>query len=665
MSGYGLGNWAASLGQVRRERRGDALIREQYRVLCRQVPTMYLMLLINCLFLAAFASISVSAGIAFGMPLGIFIAIVVRMIAWMRRKSLPDAEPVTRVRKKLRVAECFAAILAIALTGWTIMLFHVLPPGDRLLVPLFTALSTITCGYCLLSLPVAAYAVLILGAVPISLALLVSGDLSAQASGLNILTVAGLILRMVTTQYGQLSRLVASRSEVMDEKMKVNRLAYRDDLTDLPNRRAFLAALDAAHHGRVGRDPVPGIAVIMIDLDGFKPINDTYGHHTGDALLIGTARRLAATLDGADIVARLGGDEFAILLHDLADPAAAQRGADRVQRLFERPFDIGGQDFRVGASLGLAFAGLPLTHAADVLNHADIALFAAKKSKADRPVLFAPRMEESVRRRMAIEQALGDPALCDRITLSFQPIFESAGLKNGTFRIAGFEALARWDLPVLGRVPPSEFVTIAEQRGMTNSLTSRLFGQALAVARAWPDGVLLSFNLSAAELASPRLATLLIDLMTDAGFDPARLAVEVTETALLNDFEAARLTLDALRRAGAQVWLDDFGAGYASIGYLRELAVDSIKLDGGLIQTVLVDAAARNLLVGVLHLCQAIGAPVIAEMVETADQLALLRTLPIAMLQGYYFARPMTGDATIALIEAGLQPETELLEAVS
>lgn len=618
----------------------DMLVREQYRVLCRQIPTMYVLLLANSSFLAFVVASSAGWKVAFGLPALVIGAIIVRLMVWMRRRggSAPVSTP--QLRRNLRGTVGFGGIFALGLSVWTLTLLHLTEPSDRLFIPLFTALSSITCGYCLISLPLAAYQVIILGTLPIAAGLIMSGNMVLAAAGANLIVVATLIVRMVATQYRQFNRIVSSRNEILDEKAKVNRLAHCDDLTGLPNRRAFLREL--ALCGKAA--PGAGFAVVMIDLDGFKPINDTYGHATGDELLVETARRLSTMLPAQALVARLGGDEFAVLLRGIDDAAIAETMTKSISKSFSTPFQVGPQSFRVSASFGFAHGLAPLLQAEQLLTHADIALYEAKKRIGVRLSRFTPPMEAAVRRRMMIEQSLSVPDQYERITLDFQPLFRARALD-----ILGFEALARWVHPELGEIAPSEFVTVAEQCGMTDKLTRHLFDTALTTAEQWPDAYRLCFNLSAAELGSPRSAGIMTALMAEHGFNPKRLAVEVTETALLNDFAAAREALAALRALGVQVWLDDFGAGYASIGYLREMEFDAIKLDGGLVGAVLDSEPARNLLIGVLHLCQAINAPVIAEMVETSDHLALLRTLPIAMFQGFHLARPMPGSASIRI----------------
>ena len=390
------------------------------------------------------------------------------------------------------------------------------------------------------------------------------------------------------------------------------------------------------------RIPGGALAIGMIDLDGFKVINDTYGHRTGDELLVETAKRFRQLDMGDAVIARLGGDEFAVLLRDVGGPDDAQQRLVRLAKVFDAPFIVAGHVFKLRASIGLAHDVSGAVSTLSLINRADLAMYEAKRAHSSAIYLFEPEMEARTRRRILVEQALASEAENDLIVLNYQPIVDAA---NG--RIMAFEALARWTHPTLGVIPPAEFIPLAEQAGMTSRMTMQLLSMALAAAAAWPKSVGLSFNLSAAELNSPSIASRILTMVTEHEFEPGRLAIEVTETALLGDFAAARCALSALQSGGVRILLDDFGAGYASIGYLREIQFDGIKLDGSLIASLIESPAAHDLLVGVLHLCRAIGAPVTAEMVESAGQHDLLRDLGVQKLQGHFLSRALTADEAL------------------
>lgn len=598
---------------------------------------MYLAVWINSMFLAFVTSHHMGRD-AYALPMALTVLIAVRLLVW---KILPPEEVLSSddMRRSMTSTIWIAGATALGLSLWSL---HILEHGDapeHAYIAMFTALCTISCAACLSSVPLAAYSVVAIGTVPISISLLSSGNLILMSMGANLLLLSPLVIGMVYRQHRQLRRVVGSRSDMAAEKVKVSKLAYRDPLTGLANRRAFLDELKGMSAG-AGQDM---LAVGMIDLDGFKVINDTYGHQTGDALLVETARRFQQLDIGDAMIARLGGDEFAVLLRDVANLEDARLRLATLAHSFEQPFLVGLQAFRLTASIGLAHSMADSATDLELVNRADLAMYESKRSPSATICLFEPGMEAQTRRRIMIEQALGTHEENELIELHYQPVIDCT-----TNRITAFEALARWTHPVLGVISPAEFIPLAEQAGMTEPMTAHLLNMALRTASTWPDHIGLSFNLSAAELGSAGVAGRLLEIVNRHNFDPRRLSIEVTETAFLSDFESARTALGALQAGGVRILLDDFGAGYASIGYLRQIRFDGIKLDGSLIATMMESDAAHALLIGVLRLCEAIAAPVTAEMVETKAQYDLLCTLGVAKLQGYFLSRPLPARQTLA-----------------
>lgn len=590
-------------------------------------------LFINVFFLASVSTSSIGQE-AHDLTFLLGLFIVARVILALGLGRSRAASSIKAMRASLTVTLIAAVVLSIALSLWSMQVLHRGDAATRDYVALFTALCTISSAACLFSLPLAAYIVVAVGTIPVSVSLLLSGNLTLQGMGANLLLVSPLIIGMIHRQFCQLCRLVETRADISAEQAKVTELAYRDALTGLANRRAFL---DGLKPEAIDERPGSTLAIGMVDLDDFKVINDTYGHRAGDTLLVETARRFRTLDIGDAVIARLGGDEFAVLLRDVAHLDDARSRMTRVAAVFDEPFRFGEQQFKLRASIGLACNVTEVGTSLDLINRADLAMYEAKRGPGVGICVFEHGMETRTRRRIMIEQALANPAETDLIELHYQPIVDAA-----SNRIVGFEALARWTHPTLGVISPAEFVPLAEQAGMTRSLTINLLSMALRAASGWPSGYRLSFNLSAPELSSADLAGRILTLVEAHGFNPRRLSIEVTETALLNDFPTARAALTTLQRGGVRVLLDDFGAGYASIGYLREIQFDGIKLDGSLIAALMESPAAHELLVGVLHLCESIGAPVTAEMVETAAQRDMLCALGVQYLQGYYLSRPLT-----------------------
>jgi diguanylate cyclase (GGDEF)-like protein len=395
-------------------------------------------------------------------------------------------------------------------------------------------------------------------------------------------------------------------------------------------------------------------ALILFDLDGFKPINDTFGHPAGDALLIEVSQRLQG-LDRGGSIARLGGDEFALLC-DCADQASAMQVAKRAVEVISDPFIIGGRKMVISACAGVSVQ--TADELADAMLRADVALYSAKRSGRGKVAIFSNAMQQKFKRRTSIEQALRDPGLADSIDLAFQPIYDL-----GTMELRSFEALARWRHSELGWIPPSEFIPITEQISLLEDMSNALLRRAARAARRWPCKIRLSFNLSATQLCSPGTATDLLSIIADEGLPSTRLQIEVTETALLADLEVARQNLSQLRDEGVGIVLDDFGAGYSSISYLREMSFDTVKLDGSLISSITRLDSGLPLLRGVLALCQAMGQQCVAEHIETERELALLRRLGCRYGQGYLLSPPVDVEEALALTATAQEKQPRSLTA--
>ncbi len=374
------------------------------------------------------------------------------------------------------------------------------------------------------------------------------------------------------------------------------------------------------------------------------------GHAAGDQLLVNIGRCLTDVVGKSGMVARLGGDEFAVLY---ATDKSAQWTYKQVQLMvyeIHKPIMLGQHEVRMGAAFGIAHEAQMPDDPMVLIQHADIAPYEAKSQKISAISIFEGSMAQRVRRRTMIEQALSDEMQMSQIELYFQPIFATR-----TGGHIGFEALARWQHPQFGMISPAEFIDAAERNGLATKLTVHLFRRALITAKQWDEEKRLSFNISGSGLATSQLDRIIPEILKEEGFDPARLTIEVTETALLRDTNVAQKILSRLQSLGIRIALDDFGADYASIGYLQDMRFDDIKLDGSLIAKIVENTNARDLLIGVLHLCSAVHAEVTAEMVETEGQLALLKTLPIANLQGYLLGKPVHADDTYF-------PEPQLVE---
>ena len=405
----------------------------------------------------------------------------------------------------------------------------------------------------------------------------------------------------------------------------------------MPNRRAFVAALEAQTDRRAKNG---AFAVAILDLDRFKVVNDTFGHAAGDQLLKEVAGRLVRAVGSRGIVARLGGDEFGVLWPDVRRAQDALAIGAEILRDVNRPVMIAGLQLGISACCGFGIARSKLAHTPSrLMADADLALYQAKQARSGGVAVFELCMEAPRRRRVQIERALLAPGIEDKLSVCFQPIVE---LKSG--RIIAHEALARWTDEKMGPISPSEFVPIAEQLNVIETVNYHLMTKAFAHAQQWPEHIRLSFNLSAVQLHSSASAKEILNALKIAALNPSRLQVEVTETALLADFQHARTNLNELRKAGVMIVLDDFGAGFASIGYLRELRFDQIKLDGALVTAALDSVDGQRLLRAVISLCDILGVASVAEHVESRELLKLVQELGCSAGQGFWLLPPLSAD---------------------
>jgi diguanylate cyclase (GGDEF)-like protein/PAS domain S-box-containing protein len=463
----------------------------------------------------------------------------------------------------------------------------------------------------------------------------------------------------VRDQAGRATRIVGSQTDVTDRREAEQQLqhdALHDALTGLPNRVLFLDRLDQAIRRAQRREPESCAAVLFADLDRFKLVNDSLGHHVGDRLLIAVARRLESALRPGDTVARLGGDEFTILLDDVCDAREATVIAERVQQTLEEPFHLDGRELVVAASIGIALAD-PDAAPADVMRDADVAMYRAKADGKGRHAVFDARMHERVMRRLDLETDLRRAIETEQIDVFYQPIVQAA-----TGRIVGFEALARWRGPDGSLVEPADFVPIAEETGLIVALGRRVMETACRECAEWrelPGGSALTVgvNVSHRQLSEASFAVDLATALRNSGLDPRALRLEIREHDLargMGDDEVTRRTLaHVLETLGVQWQIDDFGTGASSLRLLHRFPGDAVKIFGPLVSGMGHDGGSFEIVKAIVELAHNLGLEVIAEGVETADQLEHLRVLGCEFAQGFHISAPLAAPDARALLAQG------------
>jgi len=469
---------------------------------------------------------------------------------------------------------------------------------------------------------------------------------------------------------GHIDRLVIVNRDITDRKRAEEALAHNalhDSLTNLPNRALFLDrvrhALAVSH-----RHTSQKFAVLFIDLDEFKVVNDSLGHVAGDALLIQIARRLSASIRGVDTIsrsvltqtssavsnegslARVGGDEFTILLEDVGDCGDAIRVAERLQERLIIPFVVEQQEVVIAASIGIAFCSTSYTNSEDLIRDAEIAMYRAKQEGKARCQVFDAEMHAVAVKRLQIETDLRRALEVGELRVHYQPI---VSLQSG--RIAGFEALSRWQRPE-GLLSPAHFIQIAERTGIILPMNRLLLREASVQLRAWQSEfptdppLTMSVNITPREFAQPDLVAQIKTILSEVGIHPSSINVEITETIAMADPQRASLVLSELKALGVHISIDDFGTGYSSLSRLQAFPVETLKIDRSFISKIDTDPETRKIVHIIIMLAHNLGLKVVAEGAETAKQVDLLKQLHCELLQGYFFARPGDHTAAYALL---------------
>ena len=639
----------------------EAVMMEQLRAITQNIPSLYIMLGVSVLTLGLSFKGAAPNWLCMGVPAAVTVLSGIRVLRW-RDIATGVIDP-QLVRPALFQQEVVMVALYVLMGLWVLAL---MPYADRdgiTSLAFFTAFTGAVASLCALSRPrvvgvslaltLAVYAVLFLNKdvhfYPYA------GVQIGAAYFVFILASRSYKSRLVHS-VALLNRLNAENRRSADLAEKNQSMALTDMLTGLPNRRWFFQEIDSYC---AACDPCPAsdMPVIgLVDLDGFKPINDVFGHAAGDAVLIETAKRLKAVLGEAACVARLGGDEFAYTLPAGINQEETANAAGRIISAMAEPFRLpNNETSRVSASVGYSSRAFPVSSVRDLLEQADFALFRAKEHKIGRAMEFSASHAESQLREAMVLQALKKANLEKELELVFQPIVNST---DG--EIQKVEALARWTSRDLGSVAPLEFVAVAEKAGLTQQLTRAVLRKALDQLRAWPELPAMSVNLSAQDVISRETSDTLVAMLLDEPESVRdRLILEVTESSLLTDLEEARYNLLKFRVLGLKIALDDFGTGYSSLSYLQRFPLDDLKIDLSFVRGMDRSTEDYEIVKTIIGLAHGLGLKVIAEGIERPTQRDMLAALGCDSGQGYLFSPPLAEPDAEAFLRMACRPDRQ------
>ncbi len=443
--------------------------------------------------------------------------------------------------------------------------------------------------------------------------------------------------------YRGISRDITEKKSIVEQ---IRFLATHDSLTGLPNRVMFMELLNQTIRS-ARRYPEHSFAVLFIDLDRFKSVNDTYGHHAGDLLLKDVAERLRQPLRESDVVARLGGDEFVVLLQHLKSPLQAEQTATKLLRIFDTPLQVSGHAYDISASIGISFYGRDAMDAETLMQHADSAMYIAKDEGRNNAQFYLEEINRRNRQRIRMERLLRGALARDELSVHYQARLSADGLS-----ILGVEALLRWNSPELGSVPPASFIPIAEESGLILDIGAWVLQKACGQLAAWAQESgappALSVNLSARQFSDPELLTVVSRALQDSGYPAERLELEITESIVMRDTRRAIQVMHRIRDLGVHLALDDFGTGYSSLGQLKNYPLDTLKIDRTFVAELSESRRDRAIVQAIITMGHTLGLGVVAEGVETREQLIFLREQGCDQIQGYFCHRPSPAADTLA-----------------
>ncbi len=630
----------------------EAVLRQQHAVLRQTLPFLYIVYSIGVGVFSFTFWQQMPPVFYIYVPSVLFLFFFLRLVYWSKYFWAKNEPELSIIKRDLRGVTILGSLLNLGYLGF-VLTFLNQGPSDHITAIAFTVwTAALVSSFCINAIPATSFFINVSSSILISTVAYLTGDtvmirlsavyfvFSLLAIGVNTVIYRAFIDNVI-------ARWKLARKNEVAEKARIfaTNIAFSDPLTGLPNRRSFLSKLQQKID-LIASDRIDRFGVAIVDLDGFKPVNDIHGHAVGDAVLIEVGERLASVIGDEGFVARLGGDEFAIIADNIGLEEDATELGERLCDSLRAAFVAESVSAHLSGSCGFCLVRQGRSKPGRVIERADLALYKAKALNRGGTVVFSVEMAETAMRRSKTEQALRKAIADDSIEVHFQPIVD---LSDG--RILGMEALARWEDSDLGTVSPARFIPIAEQTGLIAELTENLFQRAIVAAKCWPDDIFLSFNLSADHLTRPSVGLKILSTMLHHGFNPKKLEIEVTETAIMKDVQRARTTITNLKQAGVKIALDDFGAGYSSMGQIRDLPFDKIKIDKSFVDGVCDSKRTRSLISSIIDMCFHLDISCVAEGIESKEQHIKLCELGCMMGQGFLFARSMTQEEFLTILD--------------
>jgi diguanylate cyclase (GGDEF)-like protein len=631
----------AALFRVRTD--NPELVQAQIKALSKQLPLLFFIGLVNTLAVAWTHYGSAPNLVTIGFPILAAIIYCVLGVTWVKASYWPLSH--ADACHLLKISTIQAPVATAASLAFALVLFQYGDAYAQGHVVFTVGVTMISCIFCQMHLRPAALSVTGVTAIAFAAFFLATRRPVFLAIALSMLLVLAAMVYILLVFWRDFASMIDFQKELGAAQLENLRLANLDSLTELPNRRQFFSTLHELLRRTTGDQR--RFAVGVVDLDGFKSVNDLYGHTAGDRVLVEASRRMREICGDKISLCRLGGDEFGVIVDRNLDDTEIHALGVRICKVLEAPFALPDGVAKISGSVG--FAAFPQAGSTSELlyERADYSLYYAKHHHRGSTVIFSIEHETEIRKFAKLERCLRDADLEAEISIYFQPIVDVERAAT-----VGFEALARWDSPILGRVAPDIFIRVAERSDLINKLTRMLLRRAIAKAKSWPDEIYVSFNLSMRDLSSRDAIVNIVAIIENSGIAPSRINMEVTETALIQDFDQANVSLRSLKALGVGISLDDFGTGYSSLSYVHRFPIDKIKIDRSFVREVETDDSCRAIVKSVIDMSKNLKLGCIVEGMETRDQVRVLRSLGCTTMQGYHFGKPMPATEVLAFLEA-------------